>query len=342
MQPICSARNTKSARLFRALLAGAPLISSLILGHSACENPSATTKDETETPYAHGLTAEQANSVLVKIGERSITLGEFAARLADQSPYLQARYQSPERRRDFLENMIRFELLALEAERRGMTQLPSVQRAQKQMMVEQMMIDRFENRLELSNVGEDEIRAHYEAHASEYQKPAQVRASHILIRDRSAAMRTLKQLTSDPDNADLFLELAQKRNEDSRTKERFGDLRFLFKPEDQPDAPQAVADEVIEAAFRIEEIGGIYPELVQSAAGFHIIKLTGRREALSRSLEEVRRPLQHRLWREKREKAVESLVQQLRAQAHIEVDEEVLAQIQIVEDRDLKAEQSDP
>src|SRR3954447_7735780 len=55
----------------------------------------------------NGLTAEQANQVLAKIGDTSITLGDFADRLGNQSPYLRARYGSPERRREFLDNMVR-------------------------------------------------------------------------------------------------------------------------------------------------------------------------------------------------------------------------------------------
>ncbi|HEY2736708.1 MAG TPA: peptidyl-prolyl cis-trans isomerase, partial [Polyangiales bacterium] len=84
----------------------------------ACSSPkSADTKPAVETQQvpqmpSYGLTPEQSAQVLVKVGDTKITLGEFAERLGNQLPYLRARYHSPERRREFLENMVRFELLA--------------------------------------------------------------------------------------------------------------------------------------------------------------------------------------------------------------------------------------
>ena len=44
----------------------------------------------------HGLTAAQASQVLFEVGDKRITLGAFADRLHEQSPYLRARYVSPE------------------------------------------------------------------------------------------------------------------------------------------------------------------------------------------------------------------------------------------------------
>ena len=130
-----------------------------------------------EEELHHGLTKAQAAELLAKVGDREITVGEFAERLADQSPYLRARYNTPERRREFLDNLIRFELLAQEAERRGLDELPEVQRTRKQVMIQQMMRERFEDRIQLSDVTDEEIRAYYEAHLDEFNKPEQVRAS---------------------------------------------------------------------------------------------------------------------------------------------------------------------
>lgn len=290
----------------------------------------------TEEELHHGLTKAQAAELLVKVGDREITVGEFAERLADQSPYLRARYNTPERRREFLDNLVRFELLAQEAERRGLDQLPEVQRTRKQVMIQQMMRERFEDRIQLSDVTDEEIRAYYEAHLDEFNKPEQVRASHILIKNRATAQRVLRQLLAAPDDMTLFRELADRYNEDPETSRgsRHGDLRFFGRDgsrsgntgEEEADrVPAAVA----EAAFGIERIGGVYPELVETPEGFHIIKLTGRRAALRRTLEEARRPIQNRLWRQKREQAVEEFVAQLRREANVEENPAALDSVQI-------------
>ncbi len=300
-----------------------------------------------EGELRHGLTKAQASELLAKVGDREITVGEFAERLADQSPYLRARYNTPERRREFLDNLIRFELLAQEAERRGLDELPEVQRTRKQVMIQQMMKERFEDRIQLSDVTDEEIRAYYEAHLDEFNKPEQVRASHILIKNRATAQRVLRQILAAPDDMTLFRELAERYDEDPETSQgsRRGDLRFFSRDgtrsgsrDDEARVPSAVA----EAAFGIERIGGVYPELVETPEGFHIVKLTGRRAALRRTLEEARRPIQNRLWRQKREQAVEEFVARLRREADVQENPAALDSVRIELDADQGTPIADP
>jgi len=47
-----------------------------------------------------GLTADQAALVVAKVGDRTITLGDYAATLERMDQFDRLRYQSPERRRD--------------------------------------------------------------------------------------------------------------------------------------------------------------------------------------------------------------------------------------------------
>ena len=88
----------------------------------------------------HGLTEEQANEVLAKVGDRTITVGEFADRLASQSPYLQARFESPERRKEFHDTLVRYERLVHEAKRRGYADDPEVQRARRGIMIQELIL----------------------------------------------------------------------------------------------------------------------------------------------------------------------------------------------------------
>jgi peptidyl-prolyl cis-trans isomerase C len=314
----------------RALALAALAASGSAVSVAACgdddENGSSTSTPPEER--RHGLTKAQADEVLAKVGSTTITVGEFADQLADQSPYLRRRYNSPERRREFLDNLVRFELLALEAERQNIDDLPEVQRTRKQMMIQQMMRELFDDQIQLSDVTDQEVREYYERHREEFQKPEQVRASQILVKNRAQAQRLLTSLRAREDDIALFRQMAEQYNEDATTRDRFGDLRFFSRPSERPsDEVQVAPDPVVEAAFAIERIGGVAPELVESEQGFHIVKLTGRRAAFSRTFEEARRPIQNRLWRERRERAVEEFVAELRANTEIEEHPENLAEI---------------
>ena len=311
--------------LMFALLAAGPLA-------GGCGDDEEGTDGE-ETARAeprHGLTAEQASQVLATIGDETITVGEFAERLADQSPYLRARYNSPERRREFLDNMIRFELLAQEAERRGLDELPEVQKLRKQMMIQQLMREQFEDRIQLDDVTDAEVEAYYDAHRNEFHKPEQVRASHIRFTDRARAQRVLAQILARPDDAALFRRLTEEHNTDEDTQgARRGDLRFFSQDGSRGDDQDPVPGPVAAAAFALERIGAVHPELVEVDGAFHIVKLTGRRAALHRTLEEASRPIRNRIWREKRERAVEELVARLRREANVEENPSVLADVRI-------------
>lgn len=272
----------------------------------------------------HGLTSQQASKVLAKVGSTPITLGEFADRLADQSPYLRARYNSPERRREFLENLIRFELLASESSRRGYDRLPEVDRTRKQVMIQRLMKREFEDRVKLSDISDADMRRYYEQHRDEYHKPEQVRAAHILFSDRALGERVLAEVTKAPADLRLFRERTIAHTQDAETRDRGGDLRFFSRPnERQADEPEVPA-EVAEAAFSITKIGEISPRLVKSSRGWHIVKLTGKRAKLDRSFEEVRRQIQNRLWRERRQQSIDDFIARLRREANVQVDEALL------------------
>ena len=289
-----------------------------------------TTTAAPEEELVHGLTEAQAAEVLVQIGDETITVGQFANKLADQSPYLRARYNSPERRREFLNNMIRFEVLAQEAKRRGLDELPEIARTRKQAMTQQMMKEMFENRIRLSDVTDEEVAAFYEENRGEFNKPEQVRASHIRITSRATASRVLRQLKASETDVALFRRLAEQHNSDEATRENSGDLRFFSRAANaDPTEGATVPDAIREAAFGIPRIGGVHGELVEIDGAFHIVKLTGRRAAIRRTLDEARRPIQNRLWREKRESAIEAFVDELRGAADVEVNESALGSVHI-------------
>ncbi|MDB4972689.1 MAG: Peptidyl-prolyl cis-trans isomerase PpiD [Myxococcaceae bacterium] len=280
----------------------------------------------------HGLSSEQAKQPLVVIGDTAVTVGDFAEQLADKSPYLRARYASPERRRELLEELVKFELLAKEAQRRGLDNSDEVLRTKRQLMVQQMMKAEFEDKVKLSDITEAEIAAYYEAHPDEFHKPEQVRASVIVTRDEAKAKKVLKQVLdarSSKEDNELFRSLASSLDQDPALRERFGDLQFFSRPserkEGEPEVPEAVAN----AAFKLDKIGDIAPEPIKTPQGFCIVKLTGKRKALARSLDQTRRTIQHKLWRERREAAVEAFVRSLRSQAQVQENWALLEQVKV-------------
>jgi peptidyl-prolyl cis-trans isomerase C len=314
--------------MLRKTILTSALAGSFVL--AACGGKSDKQADKAKVAEVkHGLTAEQASQPLVVVGGTTITLGDFAEELAEKSPYLRARYSSPQRRRELLEEMVKRELLAAEAAKRGLDKTDEVVRTRKQVMIQQMMKTEFEEKVKLGDITDQEIEAYFKSHPEEYNKPAQVRVSHILIKDEAKAKKTLKQLLDHKDDNRLFRDLTQTLSEDVATRERAGDLQFFSRPEQRVEGDPVVPAAVAEAAFKMEKIGDTYPELVKSEQGFHILKLTGKRKELTRTLEQARRPIQHKLWRERREAAVDTFVKGLRDKGNVQENWDMLKQVVI-------------
>jgi len=263
--------------------------------------------------------------VVAEVGDHEITVGELADRIVAQSPYLRARYASPERRKELLNELIDFHLLAGEARRRGYDQLPEVVRARKQRMIEAFVASYLDDRRDELVVTDAEIRAYYEAHPKEWSLPEQVRASHILVATEAEARSILAELAAHPDDPDRWRALVEAHHTERRGRRSLGDLRFFSRP-DEPEGPH-IDPALARAAFTLEEPGDVFPEPVRTEAGWHVVRLTDRRAALRRSLDDVRRAIENQLWRDKQDAAVEALVAELAEEISYEVDEDLARRI---------------
>lgn len=280
------------------------------------------------------IAPEQRDLVVAQLNSHRLTLCELTRRINVENPYLRARLNSPEQRRALLQTWLDAELLAAEAQARGYDQHPEVRRA-----VSMQLARRVEQSVRAAvpepAVSDAEVRAYYEAHRAEYNAEAQVRVSQLVLASRAEAERTLAELRARPQDNALFTRLVRERSVDRPSRERDGDLAFF------PRAGSAtVPAEVASAAFALEQVGALSPSVVESAQGgpngspgFHVLRLTARREALRRTLEEESPRIRARLVRQAREAAEESAVRalltRLRGAARVEIDSAALARVRV-------------
>jgi peptidyl-prolyl cis-trans isomerase C len=304
------------------------LVLALVLGSSlGCSKktdssaPEAAPAESGDTGY--GLSEAQASEVLAKIGDKTLTVGEFAEIIGSKSPYIRARFEAPEQRKELLDNLIRFELLVYEAKRLGYDQQPEIVRARRNAMVQQLLKEEVDDKLQLTSITDAEIQAAYEADPDQFNRPAQVRARAIVVGDRSKAQKVLSKAleTSSDEN---FQALVAQYSEDEASRQNDGDLRF-FSLEQSPMPPKAVR----QAAFELDELGSVYPQPVKTDDGFYILRLIGKRPALQRTYEQSKRAVRHKLFRERKEAAMQTLLDELRAEIEVEIDYAALANVKV-------------
>lgn len=284
----------------------------------ACDAPGVAKVDFRRTPPV-GVTG---GAWVAKFGGQSITDAELAARFSEMNPYARARFQTVEQRRDYVEGLVRFELLAQEAVRRNLHNDPEVVEAARRVMVQQLLKKELDEGT--GGVTDAQVASYYQAHTSDYVKPAMTRLSHIAFKkeDRARASEIFAQVKAlAPLDAAGFGKLAREHSADERTRELDGDLRFLSDEELSAQyGPQLAA-----AAAALVRVGDVAPALVETPQALHIVKLQGRQLALNLTVEQARPSIQQLLANESKQERFRALMERLKKDAHLELNESSLA-----------------
>ncbi|MER2561578.1 MAG: peptidyl-prolyl cis-trans isomerase [Myxococcaceae bacterium] len=254
----------------------------------------------------------------------TITVAELNQRFAEMNPYARARYQTLEQRRDYVEGLARFELLSQEAIRRGLHNDPDVVEAAKRVMVQELLKQELDERAEA--ISDGQVKQYYDAHHDDYVKPAMTRLAHVAFskEHRAQALEVLTQAKAlAPMDYAGFGKLAREHSEDPSTKVLDGDLRFLSNEE----LVTRLGPEVRAASEKLERIGDVAPELVETARALHVIKLQGRQQALNLSLEQASASIRQVLLNETRQERYRALLEKLKADARFKLDEDGLGKV---------------
>ena len=168
------------------------------------------------------------------------------------------------------------------------------------------------------NITEEDAKKHYDENPTQFETKEQVRASHILIKpktdeagaDPNQAKATakakaeglLKQIKEGADFAALA-----KANSHCTSAAQGGDLNFFGKGKMVPPFDKA--------AFAMET--GKISDLVETSFGYHIIKVTDRKEAGTTSFEQAKAGLIQQLTQKKQAEMTNKYIDSLKAAANI-------------------------
>jgi len=138
-------------------------------------------------------------------------------------------------------------------------------------------------------VSPDDIKRSYEDNGQQYSTPEQVRASHILLKtdgkEDAAVKKQAEELLARAKAGADFAKLATQYSEDTASKVKGGDLDFFPKGQMVP--------EFDKVAFSLKP--GEISDVVRSQFGYHIIKVTDKKPAAKKTLEEVRPQIEDQL-----------------------------------------------
>lgn len=166
------------------------------------------------------------------------------------------------------------------------------------------------------DVNDTAVQAYYDENAKEFETPEQAQASHILIKPaadpndpneaKAAAKTKAEQLLAQLKDGADFAELAQ-ANSDCTSAAKGGDLGLFGRSQ--------MVKPFEEAAFSLQP--GEMSDLVETQFGYHIIKVTDRKEARTRPFEEAKVEIFDKLTNQKKGQFAEEYLKSLKEKATI-------------------------
>lgn len=260
--------------------------------------------------------SQKTGPTLVTVNGSPISLDDYQAKFQRSSRYNPEKYQEMAGKEELLKDLVDFELLFQEAKKQNLADSEQI----KRMMVRALMRKEVD---QTPTIGDEELKSFYDAHPDEF---VELRASHILFKtkvppdkmgqisdadfvqqQRVKAEAVLKDVKAGKD----FAELAKKNSEDT-TAQNGGDLGYFTS--------QRMVKPFADAAFALKNIGDT-SEIVETRNGFHIIKLTDRR---NQDFTRARMIIKNKIMKEKRKAAYENFVAKLRKDAKIVTEDKAV------------------
>jgi hypothetical protein len=282
-----------------------------------------------------GLSAEQAARVLAKVGDRTITLGDFAKAIERMDQFDRLKYQSKERRRELLEEMIDVELLAAEARRQGIDKEPETADALRMILRDALLADARLGLPTPAQISDQEVRAFYEAHPDKFSEPERRRVSAIVLSDKKEAAKVLKdarKVKSPGEWGELFFKhslTAPKQRGPTTAAELAGDLGIVGPLDDAKGGNPKVPELVRAQAFKLKEVNEVAPEVVEAEGRQFIVRLAGKTQPHKRTLAEADRAIRVILVQEKMAAKERALEDELKNQFPVEIDDAALAAVKL-------------
>ena len=253
---------------------------------------------------------KKEGQVLAEVNGSTITTGDFARELQNLPEYLKSMADTPQGRKQMLDRLVMLELIMQNASKDGIDKGPDFEEKlrdlKKRLIIESYIKKKVEADSRLSDA---DLKKFYDQNIDKFKTGDQIRASHILVKTEKEAKDVQAQIKTGA----KFEDLAKKFSVDSSAA-KGGDLGWFAKGSMVP---------VFEkAALSLKE--GQISDVVKSDFGYHIIKLTGKRAAGTRPLDEVKDQIKAAIMPGKQQEIIQKIQEELKKSAKISIKEAVL------------------
>lgn len=239
-----------------------------------------------------------ADKILATVGGLTVTEREVDELIMSLGQRGQA-YNTPEGRRAVLNQVIGNKLLLLDA-RRNLYEAEPAFRDQLSRLKDNLLISYAgEKAIASVTVTDAEAKEYYENNKAQFTSGETVNASHILVDTEEKAKEIYEEISTGKKS----FEDAAKEYSSCPSKEASGNLGDFGKGQMVPEFDKAVFE---------MEVGAVTETPVKTQFGYHLIKLNAKNPAKEMEYSEIADDIKAGLLNEKRRKAYESKINQLK------------------------------
>jgi peptidyl-prolyl cis-trans isomerase C len=270
------------------------------------------------------------NQVVVRVGTSAITVGEFERRMAKLPRFQLATFGNTpqEIRHAFLQKVLIPEYLFAQAAKESELDNDVDVRGRTRDVLKSATLRELRDKgASQSPPAEQEVRAYYEAHKTQYDSPGRYAIWRILVAGKEEAAALIAQARKDP-TPKTWNELARNKSLDKSTNQRGGNLGFVTEAGDSSDGKIKVAPAIITAVKAVKD-GELVDQPVQEGSGWAVVWRRSSVPEVHRSLREEEANIRRQIAQEKSQTQQEKVLAGLREHEVHDVNASVLDLIEI-------------
>jgi peptidyl-prolyl cis-trans isomerase C len=257
----------------------------------------------------------QTGPFLAKVGNAAITQADYDREFAALPDYAQQMFKGNEGKENFLNEIVKKEILYQEALKKGLDKSPEfkqkVEDFKKLTLISELIGQEVMSK---AKVSDQEVKDYYNKHKEDFATTSQIRASHILVKTEDEANKVLERLKK----GEKFETLARELSLDKASAKHGGDVGFFGRGQMVPEFERAAA------SLKVGQIS----EPVKTQFGYHIIKVTGRKTGPVLPFDRVKEVIAQKLAGEKQKEAFDKYIDEIRKNYTVTINKEAVQAMQ--------------
>ena len=255
----------------------------------------------------------QKGSYVIKIDDTVLTQKDIQDEMKALPDIAKEFFQGPEGTTRFVDELVKKELLYLEAKKRGFDKYEEFQRKIEEFKKIALINKLLEKEIEASpKVTDKDIRDYYDKHKEEFTQNTQVRLSQIVVKTEEDAKKAYERLQKGED----FKTVAADMSQDKQSAKAGGDIGTFKKGEMNPALEHV--------AFRLKK--GQVSMPIKLKDGIHILTVTDSKGTLE-AFEKAKGRIHQQLIAKKQQESFDKFIDTLKKSRKIDINKDEVSKI---------------